>query len=220
MATRSITPTGPSGQNPQYQFTSILAEWIGLNEAIVIQHLHTLLGESNQIVSADGKQWICRTLDDYQADFPFWDEGIIKRTIHNLRQDGLISARCDLNESKQNRSSWYTVCLEVLSQLTGPVDRLKIKSLKRRQARDSRQLDNRPGFVYLGHDPERGYKIGLTLDVPLRMIQLNTRLIHSIPTDNMAQTENELKGRFAQKWIEGEWFNLTEKDISEIMSFN
>jgi hypothetical protein len=219
MATRSITPTGPSGQNPQYQFTSILAEWIGLNEAIVIQHLHTLLGESNQIVSADGKQWICRTLDDYQADFPFWDRGIIKRTIRNLKQDALISSRSDLNYATGDRSSWYTINHENLSLLSGPVDRLQAKAIKRRQARDSRVFDHRPGFVYLCKTPNRkGYKIGLSADTNTRMRGLGSTLLHLIPTNDMIQTEQELHKRFEDKRLNSEYFDLTENDIQEILS--
>lgn len=196
------------------QFTTTLAEWIGLNEAIFIQHLHELLtGPAKGL-------WVRRTLNDCLVDFPFWDDGIIKRTIQNLRQDGLIFARFDLNESKQNRSAWYTISYEALSMLTGPVDRLKVKALKRRQARDSRQLDNRPGFVYLCQIPtEPGYKIGQSLDVPLRMRQLGATLIHSFPTGNMAETENGLHQKFEHKRLYGEQFDLNTQDITELLSF-
>lgn len=191
------------------EFTTTLAEWIGLNEAIFIQRLHGLLVESPKGL------WVRRTLDDCLIDFPFWDDGIIKRTIQNLRQDNLIVVRYDLNESKQNRSAWYTISYEALSMLTGPVDRLKVKALKRRQARSLRQLDNRPGFIYLAQIPtEPGYKIGQSIDVLLRMNQLGATLIHSFPTGNMAETENGLHKKFAHKRLQGEQFDLTPQDVT------
>lgn len=194
------------------EFTTTLAEWIGLNEAIFIQRLHGLLVESPKGL------WVRRTLDDCLIDFPFWDDGIIKRTIQNLRQDNLIVARYDLNESKQNRSAWYTISYEALSMLTGPVDRLKVKALKRRQARSLRQLDNRPGFIYLAQIPtEPGYKIGQSIDVLLRMNQLGATLIHSFPTGNMAETEYGLHQKFADKRLQGEQFDLTPDDIRAVL---
>lgn len=223
MAHLSVPPQAQSGQKePQHKFTSILAEWIGLNEAIVIQHLQTLLIESNQLISAGGKQWILKTLDDFQVDFPFWDRGIIKRTLRNLKQDGLISSRYDLNYATGSRSAWHTINYENLSLLSGPVDRLKTKAVKRRQARDLRAFDHRPGFVYVCKTPNKpGYKIGLSADTDARMKGLGrATLLHLIPTNDMIQTEQNLHQRFNDKRLDGEYFDLTDKDIQEILSMN
>lgn len=199
-------------------FQSTLACWLGLNEALVLQHLHTLIMETESSF-ADGQVWIARTLTGLASDFFFWDAGVIKRTVNNLKADGLLKVRLDSDST--GRFTWYTIDYATLSLLTGPVSRLQDKIKKRRKARDSRSLDNRPGFVYLCNSPDRiGYKIGLSVNAAVRMTQLGTKLIHVIPTDDMLQTELLLHGSYDHKRLDGEWFDLDSNDLESIKAIS
>lgn len=111
-----------------------LAAWIGLNEAIFIQQLYYWL--SNDKVKGhvvEGVKWIRNTLPEWQENFPFWDEGTIKRTIANLEEDELI-----LSCSFKGRSKWYTIDFNKVETISGPVPRLLGKANKRREAREKR----------------------------------------------------------------------------------
>lgn len=80
----------------------------------------------------------------------------------------------------------------------------------------------RPGFVYLVQSPTGAYKIGKAKDPNDRQktfgIQLpfEVEFIALVPTPNMKQTEDELHRQFADKRVNGEWFNLTPEDVEYI----
>ena len=120
-------------ENP-LQIPPQLAAWIGLNEAVFIQQLYYWL--SNEKVKGhvvEGVKWIRNTLPEWQENFPFWDEGTIKRTIANLEEDNLI-----LSCSFKGRSKWYTINFEKVEAISGPVPRLLGKANKRKEAREKR----------------------------------------------------------------------------------
>jgi hypothetical protein len=127
-------------ESPQvYQPT--LAAWIGLNEAIFLQQLHYIIVNNESVGKfADGRKWYRDKPRDFAVKyFPFWDESIVKRTITNLRIDGLLLVRSDLNEKAKDRSLWYTPHNEAINRLAGPVDRILGKSEKRKEARKARK---------------------------------------------------------------------------------
>jgi len=76
-----------------------------------------------------------------------------------------------------------------------------------------------PGFVYLLKG-DNYHKIGLSRNVSKRLKQIQsalpfaTRLICSIPTEDMHTLEAELHERFADKRANGEWFELDEADVA------
>lgn len=120
-----------------------LAAWVGLNESILVQQLHYVLSNKEDdlryLKTIDGQRWYRESPKDFVAHhFPFWDESVVKRTLANLRKDGLILARSDLNKDPKDRSLWYSIDYAALEYLTGPVDRLLKKQAKRRKARLAR----------------------------------------------------------------------------------
>lgn len=118
-----------------------LAVWIGFNEAVFLSQLDFILTKNDKVGKfADGQKWYRDKPHDFVVKyFPFWDEGIVKRVIDNLRADGLILARSDLNEKAKDRSLWYTVNYQAVERLSGPVDRLTQKAAKRKEARQARK---------------------------------------------------------------------------------
>lgn len=126
-------------ESPQV-YHPTLATWVGLNEAIFLAQLNYILTKNDKVGKfADGRKWYRDKPHDFVVKyFPFWDEGIVKRIIDNLRADGLIIARSDLNKDARDRSLWYTVHHEAIDRLTGPVERLTQKATKRKEARKVR----------------------------------------------------------------------------------
>lgn len=80
----------------------------------------------------------------------------------------------------------------------------------------------RPGFVYLLRADNGLVKIGKTGKITKRIYQLSiqlpyeTELIHTIKTDDMDELERHLHEIFAAKRKRGEWFELSEEDITSI----
>lgn len=78
------------------------------------------------------------------------------------------------------------------------------------------------GFVYLMKDHTRGFtKIGFTKDVAGRYNQLRTanagiELIYSFP--GTTDTEYKIHQQFIDRWVDGEWFILTDLQVKSIIS--
>lgn len=68
------------------------------------------------------------------------------------------------------------------------------------------------------------YKIGLSKDPQARLRGLQKAapaelaLLHTIHTENMFQTEQDLHQRFVAKRKHGEWFALDEADVEIILN--
>ncbi len=78
------------------------------------------------------------------------------------------------------------------------------------------------GYVYLLQSPTQAYKIGYSNDPDNRIktfgIQLpfEVEYIVLIETSDMVGLENQLHQRFADKCVNGEWFNLSDEDVTYI----
>lgn len=116
-----------------------LAIAIGLNEAIFLQQLHFLLSCDDKGKEIDGQKWVYNTIAKWQEhNFPFWDEGVIKRTIKNLETDGLIITTAKHNKLNIDRTKWFTIDYDLLYSITEPVDRIKNKRSTRKGAANQR----------------------------------------------------------------------------------
>lgn len=79
------------------------------------------------------------------------------------------------------------------------------------------------GYIYLIRAETGEYKVGHSVDVGSRIKAFSVqppfeyKLVHTFPTDDMAQTESVLHNRFSGKKIRGEWFALDEEDVDEIV---
>lgn len=80
----------------------------------------------------------------------------------------------------------------------------------------------KPGFIYLVQSVSGHYKIGLTANPEHRgktfgvQLPFEVEFICLIKTDNMQRLETELHERFADKRVNGEWFDLTPEDVEYI----
>ena len=77
------------------------------------------------------------------------------------------------------------------------------------------------GYVYLIKS-KYGYKIGKAVNVKKRSQLFNVKLpfpievIHYAHFDNYTEAETRLHNMFSAKRLEGEWFDLTQKDVEYI----
>lgn len=84
-----------------------LASSIGLNNAVMLQHLHDCL-DSESAYIRDGRQWCRRPIVQLCKELPFWSEPTIKRAIYSLRKLGLL----EFADHHNGRS--HTINYEVL----------------------------------------------------------------------------------------------------------
>lgn len=98
-------------QDQPLKFNSLLAERIGLNEAIVIQQFYSWCEYYGEI--KDEHKWIRKGYNELNERFPFWSINTLKRTICSLQEsEYLISKR--YNSSKFDNTKWYRVNVEKL----------------------------------------------------------------------------------------------------------
>jgi hypothetical protein len=89
---------------------------------------------------------------------------------------------------------------------------------KRKPAKDT------TGFVYLLQSPTSAYKIGRSKNPDHRLKTFGIQLPYEveylavIPTDDMYTLESELHERYADKRVNGEWFELDDNDVEYIKS--
>jgi len=81
------------------------------------------------------------------------------------------------------------------------------------------------GYVYLLHGG--GYfKIGKTINLSVRNRQIGLQLpfevtlVHAISTNDINDSERYWHTKFRTKRLNGEWFNLSEEDVSEFSSIH
>lgn len=86
----------------------ILAERIGLNEAIVIQQICYWLQETTSGVEYAGRKWVYNSIDAWKSQFPFWSYDTVKRTLTSLKKLGLVDTK-QLNKSKHDRTNFYSI---------------------------------------------------------------------------------------------------------------
>lgn len=91
-----------------------------------------------------------------------------------------------------------------------------------KQAKSEKRAQNSLGFVYLLQSQSGHYKIGRTTNPQNRLKTFSVKLpfeveyICLIQVQDMYQMESELHTRFAEKRINGEWFNLSPEDVNYI----
>jgi len=87
-----------------------------------------------------------------------------------------------------------------------------------------RSYQEREGYVYVLKS-DYGYKIGKALDVTSRTKQFGVKLpfkwelVATKASSNYSKLEADLHRHFAEKRLEGEWFNLNEADLNEVNSW-
>lgn len=98
------------------------------------------------------------------------------------------------------------------------------ESARREIYRKPEHKTTQPGFVYLIKSEHGQCKIGMTKNLDQRMTLFGIKLpfkfdlVHSIKSDDIVGLEKSLHTKYADKRLNGEWFDLTDQDVSEIRS--
>lgn len=92
-----------------------LAAAIGLNEAIVLQQIHFLLG-SHESIQVDDHRWVHRTMAEWAAQFAWWNTKTVQRTFANLRNLKLVLT-ANHNQNAWDHTLSYRVDYEALEAL-------------------------------------------------------------------------------------------------------
>jgi hypothetical protein len=91
-----------------------LAVVIGLNEAIVVQQVHYWLGMNGVGEIKNGHKWVYNTIQQWQAQFPFWSTDTVRRTLVSLREKRvLIGER--LADNAFDKTMYYRIDYDVLA---------------------------------------------------------------------------------------------------------
>lgn len=91
-----------------------LAAKIGLNEAIILQHIHSRLEESE--LYRDGRVWIYNTYQELQKQLPFWSADTIKRVIRKLEKVGYLYS-ANYNRIQMDKTKWYSMNYEKVEEI-------------------------------------------------------------------------------------------------------
>lgn len=104
-----------------------LAKLIGLNEAIVLQHVHYWLkmNEKTGKNYINGRFWTYNSIRKWHEEsFEFWSFNTVQRVFSRLEKLGLLISD-NFNKDPRDKTKWYTINyaeLEVLMQQQGKRD--------------------------------------------------------------------------------------------------
>jgi hypothetical protein len=100
------------------------------------------------------------------------------------------------------------------------------EATKRREKREVVKKNLISGYVYLLQSPTKSYKIGRSKNPQDRLKTFSVKLpfeveyIALIETPDMTGLERQLHERFAEKRVNGEWFELSEEDVQYIQGLS
>jgi len=86
----------------------MLAQRIGLNEAIVLQQICYWLEDTRSGVEYDGMRWVYNTIEEWTNQFPFWSSDTVKRTLTSLKKRDLIFVE-QLKKTQHDRTNYYAI---------------------------------------------------------------------------------------------------------------
>ncbi|MBA3570820.1 MAG: hypothetical protein H0W34_02345 [Pyrinomonadaceae bacterium] len=106
---------------PPINFYPSLAVALGVNEAIIFQQLHFLLGVTekakNKYNLVEGRWWVYNSYKEWQANyFPWLHEGTIKRLFLVLEERGLVLSIQSV-KNPSDRRKWYAIDYEAWEHL-------------------------------------------------------------------------------------------------------
>jgi len=113
-------------------FYPTLAERIGLNEAIVLQQIHswvTIYQKDPRRYAEkhyhDGHWWIWNSYPEWHEKLPYFSEHTVRRALDHLRELNLVLVD-QFNAMPMDRTNWYAIDYEaydeLLSKMDGPSD--------------------------------------------------------------------------------------------------
>lgn len=93
-----------------HTFNVSLASEVGLNQAILLQHLyywHQINHKKKHNIK-DGKVWTYNTVDEFHAIFPYLTPRQISYAFSSLEKDGFVETG-NYNKASFDRTKWYTL---------------------------------------------------------------------------------------------------------------
>jgi hypothetical protein len=99
-----------------------LAERIGLDEAIVLQQVHYLVGMSAKVENLhaykDGYYWVFNSIDQWQSKyFRWWSTPTVKRIFQNLTKSYLLITET-FGTGKGHKRLWYRVNHDLVAAIS------------------------------------------------------------------------------------------------------
>ena len=99
-----------------HSFDIHIAEELGLNQAIIIQHIYFwhLRNEGNNKNFIDNKHWTYNSIVGFSKLFPYLSEKQIRYSLNTLKNDGYIVTD-NHNKMSYDRTLWYAMSEKGLS---------------------------------------------------------------------------------------------------------
>lgn len=91
-----------------------LVKEIGFKEAIIVGQINYWLSRTKHFF--DDKPWVYNSYEEWGEQFSFWSQRTIRRVINSLEKQGIILSS-NFNESKTDRTKWYSLNFEKLPAL-------------------------------------------------------------------------------------------------------
>lgn len=94
---------------------TVLATYIGLNEAIVLQQVHYWIeiNKAKELNFYEDKYWTYNSMKEWGKSFPFYGDKTLKRIFNNLEKLGILKTG-NFNKLRMDRTKWYTIDYERL----------------------------------------------------------------------------------------------------------
>lgn len=96
-----------------------LARILGVNEAMVMQHIHYWLvkNEEKKVNYKEGRYWTFKSIKQWHDDeFDFWSESTLRRIFISLEEKGLLLVN-NFNKNGFDKTKWYSIDYEKLYSL-------------------------------------------------------------------------------------------------------
>lgn len=97
---------------------TVLATKIGLDAALVLQHIHywVEINRKKQSNLYEGSYWTYNSIKEWNKCFPFYTERTLQRIFKKLKELGVLKAG-NFNKAKFDKTTWYTIDYEKLTSI-------------------------------------------------------------------------------------------------------
>lgn len=81
----------------------------GIEQALILQQLHWLLGQPRTGIEHDGRKWVWGTYEEWCEDyFSFWEPRTLRYHLDKLKKRGVVITR-QLKKQDWDRTNYYTI---------------------------------------------------------------------------------------------------------------
>ena len=92
-----------------------LVKEIGFKEAVIVGQINYWLSRTKHFF--EDRPWVYNSYEAWGEQFSFWSQRTIRRVINSLEKQGIILSS-NFNESKTDRTKWYSLDFEKLPILS------------------------------------------------------------------------------------------------------